>query len=66
MPKRRVFFSFEFHKDAWRASQVRNIKWTTLLHLVTMIGKRGEIENRYSNKEMDWMSNWISDHALLF
>ena len=23
--KRRVFFSFEYKKDAWRASQVRNM-----------------------------------------
>ena len=25
MAKRQVFFSFEFNKDAWRASQVRNM-----------------------------------------
>ena len=25
MPKRQVFFSFEYMKDAWRASQVRNM-----------------------------------------
>ena len=25
MPKRQVFFSFEYNKDAWRASQVRNM-----------------------------------------
>lgn len=25
MAKRQVFFSFEYNKDAWRASQVRNM-----------------------------------------
>ena len=25
MPKRQVFFSFEYNKDVWRASQVRNM-----------------------------------------
>ncbi len=26
MPKRQVFFSFEYNKDCWRASQVRNLR----------------------------------------
>ena len=39
MPKRRVFFSFEFHKDAWRASQVRNM---------------GKVDNSSTFSDNDW------------
>lgn len=39
MPKRRVFFSFEYLKDAWRASQVRNM---------------GKVDNSSTFSDNDW------------
>lgn len=56
MPKRRVFFSFEYHKDVWRASQVRNM---------------GKVDNSSTFSDNDWeevrfktdtaIKGWIDD-----
>lgn len=39
MAKRQVFFSFEYNKDAWRASQVRNM---------------GKVDNSSTFSDNDW------------
>lgn len=39
MAKRQVFFSFEYNKDAWRASQVRNM---------------GKVDNNSTFSDNDW------------
>lgn len=39
MAKRQVFFSFEYNKDAWRASQVRNM---------------GKVDNKSTFSDNDW------------
>ncbi|MCL2099143.1 MAG: TIR domain-containing protein [Oscillospiraceae bacterium] len=39
MPKRQVFFSFEYKKDAWRASEVRNM---------------GKVDNSSTFSDNDW------------
>ena len=39
MAKRQVFFSFEYNKDAWRASQVRNM---------------GKVDNTSTLSDNDW------------
>ena len=54
--KRRVFFSFEFKKDAWRASQVRNM---------------GKVDSSSTFSDNDWeevrlktdtaIKKWIDD-----
>lgn len=54
--KRQVFFSFEYNKDAWRASQVRNM---------------GKVDNNSTFSDNDWeevkaksdtdIKKWISD-----
>ena len=41
MPKRQVFFSFEYDKDCWRASQVRNM---------------GKVSNDSTFSDNDWES----------
>lgn len=56
MPKRQVFFSFEYHKDAWRASEVRNM---------------GKVDNSSTFSDNDWeevrlktdkeIQKWIDD-----
>lgn len=56
MAKRQVFFSFEYNKDAWRASQVRNM---------------GKVSDSSTFSDNDWeevksksdaaIKNWISD-----
>ena len=47
MSKRRVFFSFEYRKDAWRASMVRNM---------------GEVDNSSTFSDNDWEEvRWKSD-----
>lgn len=56
MAKRQVFFSFEFNKDAWRASQVRNM---------------GKVDNDSTFSDNDWeevkqkseadIKKWIND-----
>ena len=39
MAKRQVFFSFEYNKDAWRVSQVRNM---------------GKVDNSSTFSDNDW------------
>lgn len=39
MAKRQVFFSFEYNKDSWRASQVRNM---------------GKVDNSSTFSDNDW------------
>ena len=39
MAKRQVFFSFEYNKDAWRASNVRNM---------------GKVDNTSTLSDNDW------------
>ena len=39
MAKRQFFFSFEYNKDAWRASQVRNM---------------GKVDNSSTFSDNDW------------
>ncbi len=56
MAKRQVFFSFEYNKDAWRASQVRNM---------------GKVSDSSTFSDNDWeevksksdsdIENWIDD-----
>jgi len=56
MAKRQVFFSFEYNKDAWRASQVRNM---------------GKVDNNSTFSDNDWeevkgksdaeIKKWIND-----
>ncbi|MCQ2335870.1 MAG: TIR domain-containing protein [Paludibacteraceae bacterium] len=56
MAKRQVFFSFEYAKDCWRASQVRNM---------------GKVDNNSTFSDNDWeevrkksdwaIRNWIDD-----
>lgn len=41
MPKRQVFFSFEYDKDNWRAGQVRNM---------------GKVSNDSTFSDNDWES----------
>lgn len=48
--KRRVFFSFEYRKDAWRASQVRNM---------------GKVDQSSTFSDNDWEEvKWKSDSAI--
>lgn len=50
MPKRQVFFSFEFKKDVWRASQVRNM---------------GRVSNESTFSDNDWEEvRWKSDNEI--
>ena len=50
MAKRRVFFSFEYRKDAWRASMVRNM---------------GKVDNSSTFSDNDWEEvKWKSDTAI--
>ncbi|MDD2476147.1 MAG: TIR domain-containing protein [Dysgonamonadaceae bacterium] len=56
MAKRQVFFSFEYNKDSWRASQVRNM---------------GKVDNNSTFSDNDWeevkeksdtaIKRWIND-----
>ena len=48
--KRQVFFSFEYRKDAWRASMVRNM---------------GKVDNSSTFSDNDWEEvKWKSDSAI--
>lgn len=48
--KRQVFFSFEYRKDAWRASQVRNM---------------GKVDKSSTFSDNDWEEvKWKSDSAI--
>ena len=50
MPKRRVFFSFEYRKDAWRASMVRNM---------------GKVDKSSTFSDNDWEEvKWKNDAAI--
>lgn len=50
MPKRQVFFSFEYDKDNWRAGQVRNM---------------GKVDNSSTFSDNDWEEvKWKSDAAI--
>ena len=50
MAKRQVFFSFEYRKDAWRASMVRNM---------------GKVDNSSTFSDNDWEEvKWKSDTAI--
>lgn len=50
MTKRRVFFSFEYRKDAWRAGMVRNM---------------GKVDNSSTFSDNDWEEvKWKSDTAI--
>lgn len=50
MPKRRVFFSFEYRKDAWRASMVRNM---------------GKVDKSSAFSDNDWEEvKWKNDAAI--
>ena len=50
MAKRRVFFSFEYRKDAWRASMVRNM---------------GKVDKSSTFSDNDWEEvKWKSDTAI--
>jgi len=50
MAKRQVFFSFEYRKDAWRASKVRNM---------------GKVDNSSTFSDNDWEEvKWKSDTAI--
>lgn len=50
MPMRRVFFSFEYRKDAWRASMVRNM---------------GKVDKSSTFSDNDWEEvKWKNDAAI--
>ena len=62
MAKRQVFFSFEYGKDVWRASQVRNM---------------GKVSDSSTFLDNDWeeatkrlrlglMTRWLKDPVLSF
>lgn len=50
MAKRRVFFSFEYRKDAWRAAMIRNM---------------GIVDNSSTISDNDWEEvKWKNDTAI--
>ena len=64
MAKRRVFFSFEYNKDNWRANQVRNMGkvdgWSTFSG-----NDWEEVKSKTDAKIKDWIDSQMAQRSCL-